>query len=67
MRGDRSSPSTLAGPADGSEAQFLARATIAAAASAGIAPAPQLVLRAMAGGAVPHTVLLIPTWMGFIK
>ena len=44
---------TLAGPADGSEAQFLARATIAVAASAGFAPAPQLVLRAMAGGAVP--------------
>jgi glycosyltransferase involved in cell wall biosynthesis len=44
---------TLAGPADGSEAQFLARATIAVAASAGLAPAPQLVLRAMAGGAVP--------------
>jgi predicted metal-dependent phosphoesterase TrpH/glycosyltransferase involved in cell wall biosynthesis len=44
---------TLAGPADGSEAQFLAGATIAVAASAGTAPAPQLVLRAMAGGAVP--------------
>jgi predicted metal-dependent phosphoesterase TrpH/glycosyltransferase involved in cell wall biosynthesis len=44
---------TLAGPADGSEAQFLARATIAVAASMGTAPAPQLVLRAMAGGAVP--------------
>ncbi len=44
---------TLAGPADGSEAQYLARATIAVAASAGTAPAPQLVLRAMAGGAVP--------------
>jgi glycosyltransferase involved in cell wall biosynthesis len=44
---------TLAGPADGSEAQHLARATIAVAASAGTAPAPQLVLRAMAGGAVP--------------
>jgi glycosyltransferase involved in cell wall biosynthesis len=44
---------TLAGPADGSEAQYLARATIAVAASAGVAPAPQLVLRAMAGGAVP--------------
>ena len=44
---------TLAGPADGSEAQHLARATIAVAASAGSAPAPQLVLRAMAGGAVP--------------
>jgi glycosyltransferase involved in cell wall biosynthesis len=44
---------TLAGPADGSEAQYLARATISVAASAGIAPAPQLVLRSMAGGAVP--------------
>jgi glycosyltransferase involved in cell wall biosynthesis len=44
---------TLAGPADGSEAQFLARATVAVAASAGTAPAPQLVLRALAGGAVP--------------
>jgi glycosyltransferase involved in cell wall biosynthesis len=43
----------LAGPADGSEAQFLARATVAVAASAGTAPAPQLVLRALAGGAVP--------------
>jgi predicted metal-dependent phosphoesterase TrpH/glycosyltransferase involved in cell wall biosynthesis len=44
---------TLAGPADGSEAQHLARATIAVAASSGTAPAPQLVLRALAGGAVP--------------
>jgi glycosyltransferase involved in cell wall biosynthesis len=44
---------TLAGPADGSEAQHLARARIAVAASAGAAPAPQLVLRALAGGAVP--------------
>jgi glycosyltransferase involved in cell wall biosynthesis len=44
---------TLAGPTDGSEAQHLARATVAVAASAGTAPAPQLVLRAMAGGAVP--------------
>ena len=43
----------LAGPADGSEAQHLARARIAVAASAGTAPAPQLVLRALAGGAVP--------------
>jgi glycosyltransferase involved in cell wall biosynthesis len=42
----------IAGPADGSEAQHLARATIAVAASTGTAPAPQLVLRAMAGGAV---------------
>jgi predicted metal-dependent phosphoesterase TrpH/glycosyltransferase involved in cell wall biosynthesis len=43
----------LAGPADGSEAQYLARADIAVAASNGAAPAPQLVLRALAGGAVP--------------
>jgi glycosyltransferase involved in cell wall biosynthesis len=43
----------LAGPAQGSEAQHLACATVAVAASAGTAPAPQLVLRAMAGGAVP--------------
>ena len=43
----------LAGPADGSEAQHLARADIVVAASAGAAPAPQLVLRALAGGAVP--------------
>src|SRR6185436_2080071 len=43
----------LAGPADGSEAQHLARATISVAASTGAAPAPQLVLRALAGGAVP--------------
>jgi glycosyltransferase involved in cell wall biosynthesis len=44
---------TLAGPGDGSEAQHLARARIVVAASAGTAPAPQLVLRALAGGAVP--------------
>ena len=44
---------SLAGPADGSEAQYLSRATIAVAASAGTSPAPQLVLRALAGGAVP--------------
>ncbi len=43
----------FAGPADGSEAQHLARASFAVAASAGAAPAPQLVLRALAGGAVP--------------
>jgi predicted metal-dependent phosphoesterase TrpH/glycosyltransferase involved in cell wall biosynthesis len=43
----------LAGPADGSEAQHLARATVAVAASTGTSPAPQLVLRALAGGAVP--------------
>ena len=44
---------TLAGPADGSEAQFLSRSQIAVATSTGTAPAPQYVLRAMAGGAVP--------------
>jgi predicted metal-dependent phosphoesterase TrpH/glycosyltransferase involved in cell wall biosynthesis len=44
---------SLAGPGDGSEAQHVARATIAVAASSGAAPAPQLVLRALAGGAVP--------------
>ncbi len=44
---------TIAGPADGSEAQHLSHATIAVAASSGSAPAPQLVLRALAGGAVP--------------
>ena len=43
----------LAGPADGSEAQFLASATVAVAASSGTAPAPQMVIRALAGGAVP--------------
>jgi len=43
----------FAGPHDGSEAQHLARATIAVAASTGTAPAPQLLLRALAGGAVP--------------
>jgi glycosyltransferase involved in cell wall biosynthesis len=44
---------TLAGPADGSEAQHLARAQVAVAASTGTGPAPQYVLRAIAGGAVP--------------
>jgi len=43
----------FAGPADGSEAQHLASADIVVAASIGNAPAPQLVYRAMAGGAVP--------------
>src|SRR5204863_1493374 len=43
----------LAGPADGSEGQHLAASGIAVAASSGAAPAPQLVLRALAGGAVP--------------
>src|SRR3954469_9567214 len=40
-------------PADGSEAQALAAADIVVAASSGTAPSHQLVLRAMAGGAVP--------------
>jgi hypothetical protein len=43
----------FAGPADGSEAQHLAAADIAVAASTGTAPAPHLLLRAQAGGAVP--------------
>jgi predicted metal-dependent phosphoesterase TrpH/glycosyltransferase involved in cell wall biosynthesis len=43
----------LAGPADGSEAEHLARADIVVAASTGVAPAPQLVLRALGAGAVP--------------
>ncbi len=43
----------FAGPRDGSEAQHLARAHVAVAASSGVAPAPQLLLRAVAGGAVP--------------
>ena len=43
----------LAGPGDGSEAEHLSRATIAVAASAGVAPSPQLVLRALGAGAVP--------------
>jgi glycosyltransferase involved in cell wall biosynthesis len=43
----------LTGPADGSEADHLARAAIAVAASPGAAPSPQLVLRALGAGAVP--------------
>jgi predicted metal-dependent phosphoesterase TrpH/glycosyltransferase involved in cell wall biosynthesis len=43
----------FAGPRDGSEAQHFARAHIAVAASSGVAPSPQLVLRALGGGAVP--------------
>jgi predicted metal-dependent phosphoesterase TrpH/glycosyltransferase involved in cell wall biosynthesis len=41
------------GPEQGSEAQHLAAADIVVAASNGVAPAPQMLLRAMAGGAVP--------------
>jgi predicted metal-dependent phosphoesterase TrpH/glycosyltransferase involved in cell wall biosynthesis len=40
-------------PQDGSEAQYLASADVAIAASAGVAPAPGMLLRAQAGGAVP--------------
>jgi predicted metal-dependent phosphoesterase TrpH/glycosyltransferase involved in cell wall biosynthesis len=43
----------FAGPEHGSEAQHLARAHVVVAASSGVAPAPQLVVRALAGGAVP--------------
>ena len=43
----------VAGPAEGSEAQHLASADVVVAASSGTAPVPQLVLRALAGGAVP--------------
>jgi glycosyltransferase involved in cell wall biosynthesis len=43
----------FAGPEHGSEAQHLARAHIVVAASSGVAPAPQLLLRGLAGGAVP--------------
>ena len=43
----------LAGPADGSEAEHLGRAAIVVAASTGVAPSPQLVLRALGASAVP--------------
>jgi predicted metal-dependent phosphoesterase TrpH/glycosyltransferase involved in cell wall biosynthesis len=41
------------GPETGSQAQHLAAADIVVAASNGVAPAPQMLLRALAGGAVP--------------
>ena len=41
------------GPRDGSEAQHLAGAQIVVVASNGVSAAPQLLLRALAGGAVP--------------
>jgi predicted metal-dependent phosphoesterase TrpH/glycosyltransferase involved in cell wall biosynthesis len=41
------------GPESGSQAQHLAAADIVVAASNGAAPAPQMLLRAMGGGAVP--------------
>jgi len=43
----------LAGPADGPEAEHLGRAAIVVAASTGVAPSSQLVLRALGAGAVP--------------
>jgi predicted metal-dependent phosphoesterase TrpH/glycosyltransferase involved in cell wall biosynthesis len=43
----------MAGPGDGTEAEHLARATIVVAASTGASPAPHLLLRALAAGAVP--------------
>ena len=43
----------FAGPADGSEAQHLAGADVSLAASSGTAPAAQLLVRGLAGGAVP--------------
>src|SRR3954466_309683 len=43
----------IVGPAEGGEAQVLASADVVVAASSGAAPAPQLLFRAMAGGAVP--------------
>jgi predicted metal-dependent phosphoesterase TrpH/glycosyltransferase involved in cell wall biosynthesis len=43
----------LAGPADGTEAEHFARADIVVAASTGVAPSSQLVLRALGAGAVP--------------
>jgi glycosyltransferase involved in cell wall biosynthesis len=51
----------FAGPADGSEAQHLAAADVVVAASSGAAPSPQLLFRAMAGGAVPLAARL-PTY-----
>jgi len=44
---------TFAGPREGSEASELARADVLVAASTGAAPAPGVLLRALAGGAVP--------------
>jgi predicted metal-dependent phosphoesterase TrpH/glycosyltransferase involved in cell wall biosynthesis len=43
----------FAGPTEGSEAQLLAASHIAVAASSGTASSPQLVLRSLAGGAIP--------------
>ncbi|HEX2162159.1 MAG TPA: CehA/McbA family metallohydrolase [Thermoleophilaceae bacterium] len=43
----------MAGPADGTEAEHLARADVVVAASTGVAPSSQLVMRALGAGAVP--------------
>ena len=43
----------LAGPADGSEEDFLAAADVVVLASSGSSPSPQLVLRALGAGGVP--------------
>jgi predicted metal-dependent phosphoesterase TrpH/glycosyltransferase involved in cell wall biosynthesis len=43
----------LAGPGDGTEAEHLARADVVVAASTGVAPSSQLVLRALGAGSVP--------------
>ena len=51
----------FAGPTEGSEAQHLSSADIVVAASSGTAPAPQLLFRAMAGGAIPVAARL-PTY-----
>jgi predicted metal-dependent phosphoesterase TrpH len=44
---------SFVGPQQGSEAQYMAAADIVVAASTGSAPAPHVLIRAMAGGAVP--------------
>src|SRR4051812_36181160 len=41
------------GPADGSQAQHMAAADLVVGASNGVAPAPQMLMRAIGGGAVP--------------
>ncbi|MEJ7817299.1 MAG: glycosyltransferase [Thermoleophilaceae bacterium] len=43
----------FAGPIEGSEAEHMAGADVVVAASAGTAPTPQLVLRALGAGAIP--------------
>ena len=43
----------FAGPAEGSEAEHLARADVVVAASSGTAPTPQMLLQALGAGAIP--------------